>query len=60
MSYTQGDDTALDAEIEGRKARRVGLPRNPKPYNSHDKDEETKLNKAWRAGWDDEDKLLSS
>jgi hypothetical protein len=49
MSYTNGDDPSLDAEVEGRKARRRGEPLDTPNYLTQA--ERT----AWTAGWVDED-----
>lgn len=54
MSYTDGDDLALDAEVEGRFARRRGEPLNSNPYLCL----KGTLRVNWNAGWIDEDKWL--
>lgn len=53
MSFTMGDDAALDAELEGRRAFRVGKKKSDNPYKG-------KLALYWENGFKSEEMALDN
>ena len=66
MAYANGDDPALDAEIEGALARHAGQFALSNPWNrdgfflpQEEREMARKLGQSWRAGWIEADQKIA-